>query len=139
MIGDRFLVDTSYVAALLNRHDQYHDQAKAILPRLKSASEVLVTEAVLIEIGDFLCKNNRSGAVEFIRECYQTRNCIIVKTDESLIGRALTLYADRHDKEWGLTDCISFVVMKEQAVIDALTSDKHFQQAGYRALLLTVN
>jgi len=45
------------------------------------------------------------------------------------------LYRNYSDKEWGLTDCISFVVMKEQGIKEALTTDKHFAQAGFRVLL----
>ncbi|MFM5956954.1 MAG: PIN domain-containing protein, partial [Dolichospermum sp.] len=41
----------------------------------------------------------------------------------------------REDKEWGLVDCISFIVMQDRGITDALTADTHFQQAGFRALL----
>lgn len=48
----------------------------------------------------------------------------------------LDLYMSRTDKGWSLTDCISFVVMEQWKIADALTADHHFQQAGYRALML---
>jgi predicted nucleic acid-binding protein len=60
----------------------------------------------------------------------------VVSVDTSLLNRGLELYQSRPDKDWGLTDCISFVVMREQNLIDALTADRHFVQAGFRALLL---
>jgi predicted nucleic acid-binding protein len=60
----------------------------------------------------------------------------VVSVDTSLLNRGLDLYHSRPDKDWGLTDCISFVVMREQNLIDALTADRHFVQAGFRALLL---
>jgi predicted nucleic acid-binding protein len=47
----------------------------------------------------------------------------------------LQLYRSRHDKEWSLTDCVSFVVMQDEGISDALTGDKHFEQAGFNALL----
>lgn len=97
MSSERLLIDTSYVAALLNKRDQFHDQAKAAMPLFRVASEILITEAVLIEIGNILARINRLGAVGFIRSCYQTPNLNVVKTDESLIRRALSLYADRND------------------------------------------
>ena len=50
-------------------------------------------------------------------------------------GRPLGLFADRPDKHWSLTDCISFVVMNREGIVDALTGDRHFEQAGFRALL----
>ena len=49
--------------------------------------------------------------------------------------RAVDLYDDRRDKMWGLTDCLSFVVMQDNGLTDALTADDHFRQAGYRVLL----
>ena len=47
----------------------------------------------------------------------------------------MQMMAARKDKDWSLTDCISFVVMHERGLPDALTTDKHFEQAGFRALL----
>jgi predicted nucleic acid-binding protein len=47
----------------------------------------------------------------------------------------LDLYASRFDKAWSLTDCISFVVMEQQGIREALTGDHHFEQAGFVALL----
>jgi hypothetical protein len=59
----------------------------------------------------------------------------IVSVDTVLLKRGLTLYQERKDKSWGLTDCISFIVMGDQQLTDALTADIHFVQAGFRALL----
>jgi predicted nucleic acid-binding protein len=52
-----------------------------------------------------------------------------------LCARAFELYRNRLDKEWGLIDCISFIVMEERGITDALTADDHFRQAGFRASL----
>lgn len=79
---------------------------------------------------------NRTAAVRFIEQCYQTDNIRVVTVDPQLLTRAVQLYQSRPDKTWGLTDCISFVVMQDQGLINAVTVDKHFVQAGYRALLL---
>ncbi len=78
---------------------------------------------------------NRLGAVQFIQQCYNTANLQVVTVDTSLLTRALQLYNERPDKTWGFTDCISFVVMREQGLTDAVTADMHFVQAGFRALL----
>ncbi len=59
----------------------------------------------------------------------------IVPLSEALYARAAKLYRERADKEWGLTDCISILVMQDRGLTDALTTDGHFQQAGFRALL----
>jgi predicted nucleic acid-binding protein len=52
-----------------------------------------------------------------------------------LFETGVSLYASRTDKEWSLTDCISFTVMSQYGIRDALTGDRHFEQAGFRALL----
>ena len=55
--------------------------------------------------------------------------------EQALYERGWQLYRDRPDKSWSLTDCISFVVMNDMNLRDALTGDKHFEQAGYVAIL----
>ncbi len=60
----------------------------------------------------------------------------MIRLDESLFNKAFELYKTHTDKTWGLVDCISFVVMKENGITDALTSDNHFVQAGFHALML---
>jgi len=59
----------------------------------------------------------------------------IVLLTEELYQQALALFRGRLDKEWGLIDCVSFVVMQERGLTDALTTDEHFEQAGFRVLL----
>ena len=63
-------------------------------------------------------------------------NITITAASAELFERGCRLYADRPDKDWSLTDCISFVVMEEKAITEALTADHHFEQAGFNALLL---
>ncbi len=136
MKATRFFLDTAYVLALLNPKDIYHKQAKAVLPLMQSAREIWITEAVLIEIGNALSRSNRNAAAAFINSCYITQNVRVVSIDTSLLKRALDFYNNRGDKEWGLTDCISFVVMDDQGLKEALTTDEHFQQAGFQVTLL---
>ena len=136
MSGERYFLDTAFVPALLNRRDQFHPQARAFLARVRTAVEVWITEAVLVEIGNALSARNRIAAAKFVRECYETSNMRVVAVDTVLVQRALDHYEVRPDKDWGLTDCISFVVMKDKDLAEAVTSDSHFQQAGYRARLV---
>lgn len=135
MKKERILLDTVFVQALLNQRDQYHGPAKALLNRVRTAFEIWVTEAVLVEIGNALSSINRVGAVNFIRSCYTTPNIKVVTVDTTLFQSALDLYSNRPDKEWGLTDCISIVVMQDYGLTEALTTDEHFKQAGFRVLL----
>ena len=67
--------------------------------------------------------------------CYRTPNVNVVMVDTPLLNKALNLYKNRLDKEWGLTDCISFVVMEEQNISFVLSTDIHFRQAGFKPLL----
>ncbi len=62
-------------------------------------------------------------------------NIEIISLNDSLYDEAFELFSSRTDKEWGLVDCISFVVMRERGITEALTADEHFEQAGFRALL----
>ena len=54
---------------------------------------------------------------------------------EDLYQKGMTMFVKRADKDWGLIDCISFVVMQEHEITEALTTDTHFQKAGFRALM----
>ena len=134
----RLFLDTYYVQALLNPRDSHHTRALALLPQVSQASEVVVTEAIFVEVGNALSASPRLRQLTaaFIRRCYIEANMAVVAVDTALLSRALALFESHADKEWGLTDCISFVVMRERGVADAVTGDRHFQQAGFRALMM---
>lgn len=135
MTPDRLFLDASYVIAILNAKDQHHQKAISLRFRVRDAAEVWTTEAVLVEIGNGLSATYRVEAANFIRLCYLTSNIRVVNITTRLMTDAIDLYRSRQDKTWGLTDCISFVVMDANRISDALTADKHFEQAGFRALL----
>ncbi len=59
----------------------------------------------------------------------------VVFVEETLFRAGLDHYLARPDKEWSLTDCISFDVMERYKIAEALTGDKHIEQAGFTALL----
>ncbi len=96
----------------------------------------MTTWGVLLEIGNALSKvQYRQAALQLLSSLQRDASVEIVPLSEPLLQRAVMLYAERPDKEWGLTDCISFVVMEERGIRDALTADEHFRQAGFRPLL----
>ena len=136
MNHDRLFLDTAFIQALLNDRDDYHNIAKSLFPKVRNAQEVWITESILTEVGNALSATNRTGAVQFINQCYQTDNIRVVSVNTSLFTQSLDLYNSRLDKNWGLTDCISFVVMTTNGITDAVTADRHFIQAGFRALML---
>jgi len=82
-----------------------------------------------------LARSFRSEAVRTIKNFLTSEEIIIVGLGAELFHRAFELYQTYNDKNWGLVDCVSFVVMRENNITDALTNDKHFQQAGFNALM----
>ena len=89
-----------------------------------------------MELGDALSKPPLRE--EFKAVCTLVQNTPsfrLVEASRELLQRGLELFHERRDKEWQLTDCISFVVMANESLSDALTGDRHFDQAGFKALL----
>lgn len=98
---------------------------------------LITTDAVLTETAIALARPDwRAHAVGLIDHLLGRPDVEIVRTGADLWGRAWELYRQRPDKGWGLTDCLSFVVMGDLALADAMTADEHFRQAGFRAVLL---
>ncbi len=96
----------------------------------------MTTRAVLLEIGNALSKQRyRHAAIRLLDALEADLRVEIIPLSEQLYTRALQLYCERPDKEWGLTDCISFLIMQDLGLTEALTTDEHFQQAGFRVLL----
>lgn len=130
-------VDTSYAIALANANDQFHAKAILLARQLRSAkTKLITTRGVLLEIGNALSGQRfRPAAVKLLDALEADPNVGIVAFTEALYSQALQLYRNRSDKEWGLVDCLSFVVMQERNLTGALTTDMHFHQAGFRVLL----
>ena len=130
-------LDTSYAIALSSPSDQLHESAVGAAEIIESERASLVTtRAVTLEIGNALSKlKYRRAAVELLQSLEDDPTVEIIPLTEELYERASRLYGSRADKEWGMTDCFSFVVMQERGLTEALTADEHFSQAGFRALL----
>jgi predicted nucleic acid-binding protein len=124
-----------YFFALLNPRDQAHARALELSREL--ASPILTTSWVLAEVADGLASTRKrqhfGHLLDGLRRVPANR---IVAPSEVLFERGTAFYLSRPDKEWTLTDCISFVVMRDAGVSEALTGDRHFEQAGFVALLL---
>lgn len=131
---NRVFADAFYFVALLNRADQYQAKAAAMAHELRD--DIVTTEWALLEVADALADPaSRHFVAPFIREFAKDSKVKIVPAASGWFERGLQLYEQRPDKDWPLTDCISFVVMTEEKLSEALTGDHHFEQAGFKALL----
>ncbi len=128
------LADTSFFVAYLNLREDCHELA---VEWMTASSEPIVTsDWVLAELGNFLAEGaNRRLFGALVRALSADKRFEIVPADRESFMDALNLYVRRPDQSWSFTDCISFRLMKARKIKDALTTDHHFEQAGFRALL----
>ena len=127
-------VDTSHCIALLNPRDALHEKAMALSQRYRAG--LVTTDFVLIELGNWCAqKGDRELFVRFLTLARKDAHLTIVPASRELFDLGAGLYAQRGDKRWSLTDCISFVVMRQHGMTEALTADHHFEQAGFNILL----
>jgi len=127
-------MDTAFLLAVIDRSDEYHLISEECYRKLiKGKWSVIITEAVLTELGNGLSKAKwRQTAHYWIKKIQDSKTIFrTVPVTTELLAKAIELYGSRSDKEWGLTDCISFVVMKKYDLIKVLTVDHHFEQAGF--------
>ena len=136
MMAEVFL-DTAYAIALSSPNDHFHPRAIRLAEQIEAeGTQLVTTRAVLLEIGNALSRHrHRDAAIRLLDALEADPIVQIIPLSESLCAQALRLYRDRPDKEWGLTDCVSFVVMQDRRMAEALTADEHFQQAGFRVLM----
>jgi len=126
-------VDTFALIAWLNPQDDAHAQVVAYLDQF--TGRLLTTEWVLIELADALSASaSRSTVVAFLQAVRSDPQFEIVEYSQAAYQAGFDLFANRSDKGWSLTDCISFAMMSDRNVTDALTADQHFVQAGFRAI-----
>lgn len=131
---NRVFIDTSFVVALVNEKDQHRARAFE-LADMFDGYPLITTDAVLLEVGNALARSFKAQAAEVIEDFLTSGEVEIVNLDSALFQSAFELYRTHKDKSWGMTDCISFVIMRERGIVDALTNDKDFRQAGFNALM----
>ena len=126
--------DSYYYMALLNAKDPAHEKAKK--HSRKDVRPVVTTRWILTEVADGMAhRDGRQLIVPLFKTLETLPKTRILPFADDLYLSGLDLYGRRPDKEWSLTDCISFVVMEREGMTDALTADRHFEQAGFVALL----
>jgi len=129
-----YFADTFYFLALLNADDRANAAATRWASR--PSGPLITTYWVLTEVADAMsAPASRHLALTLISGLRRNPAVEILPPGLDLFDCGLELYARRLDKAWSLTDCISFVVMTDRGLTEALTGDHHFEQAGFRALL----
>jgi predicted nucleic acid-binding protein len=133
-----YFADTSFLIGLLSGRDQFHPQAAAWQQHLLiTHGRILTTDLVMWEfLNAMAAPIDRSKAVRFYELSRADPNLEIVSFTEAAVRSSVQLYASRPDKGWSLTDCHSFLVMRDRKLPAALTADHHFHQAGFTPLPL---
>jgi hypothetical protein len=126
--------DTFVFLAMISANDAAHAASVRLMNSLRNP---LVTTAwVLTELADGLCaRETRHLFLATEERIRSDKQFSVVPATQALFNEGCKLYRERNDKNWSLTDCISFVVMKDRGIKDVLTGDHHFEQAGFNALL----
>ena len=126
--------DTSHYVALLLKNDSRH--ARAVELTIENTGPVLTTSWILSELGSFLSPlPTRQLFVDLVKDLQNDAGVIIANANMAQFNAGLEIYAGRPDKAWSLVDCISFQVMREKGLSNAWTTDHHFEQAGFHAML----
>ena len=129
--------DTGYWIALLNERDGLHIKARE-LSEVYSVATIVTTEMVLTEFLNHSSgggRQRRHVAAKAVRDWMADANIEVVPQTSIQFQAALELYEMRLDHSWSVVDCASFVVMRTRQIQEALAFDRHFEQAGFTALL----
>lgn len=126
----RLFADAFFFLALWNRHDFFHRRVVGFLGGFQGS--LVTTRWVLMEVADGLADTRKRLSIKSGFEKLEASPIVkVIGFSEPLYQSGLALYAERPDKAWSLTDCISFVVMEQENLREALTGDRHFAQAGF--------
>jgi predicted nucleic acid-binding protein len=136
------LADTSYLLARALTTDPLHELAIDLELRTEVGYRFVTTDLIIIEFLDGLSRTpqkTREAGCAISRALRKNSKIKVVPLTPDLFEAALRIYESAEDKDWGMTDCVSFALMRKLKIHDALTYDHHFEQAGFRALLRDIN
>lgn len=136
-MANELFVDTSGFYSLLVKGDDRHRQSSDILAEAAGSGRGFVTtDYVLDETATLLKARNHAAVLRrFIDTVFGSSVCQVEWTDAQRFVAVQGYYLKHLDQAWSFTDCVSFRVMKDRRLREALTKDQHFQHAGYVALL----
>jgi uncharacterized protein len=133
----KVFADADYLIALLNPREQLHTKAKSVSQNLGTV-RMVTSQMVLVEMLAFYADKGsalREAAASVASNFSADPNATVIPQTSLQFQEALSHYRQRGDKDWSVTDCASFLLMREAGISEALTHDVHFQQAGFIALL----
>lgn len=126
--------DTYYFLALLSSQDAGH--AAAVDFNRGFRGLIVTSDWIVLEVADAFASRKKRGNVGRLSSVIQRSNAYnVVRANSFDFERGLRLYQERPDQDWSLTDCLSFIIMQELGITDAITTDRHFAQAGFNLLL----
>jgi predicted nucleic acid-binding protein len=130
-------VDTAALIALGNKQDVFHPLASQKQQELvKSQTQFISSDFVIAEFCNaFSQVKFRATAVQMVNSIYQSKAWTVISINEDLMTKSLALFTQMQDKEWGLVDCSSIILARENRLDRIFTADKHFEQAGFEILL----
>ncbi|MEX2124688.1 MAG: PIN domain-containing protein [Woeseia sp.] len=137
MANPEVFVDTSGLYALIEKNDAHHTRARSAVEKLLRAGRKLVLTDYIVDETTTLAKT-RSGkrvAMRVLDLLEQSAGIRIEWIGSSRFEETKTFFRKHADHGYSFTDCTSFVVMNELELTQALTTDKHFPEAGFEALL----
>jgi predicted nucleic acid-binding protein len=130
----RVFADSFYFFALVSKDDRKHEEAVDFAAQFDG--QILTTRFVLLEVADGLAKPPwREVFVALLSKLTNNPGVTIAGCSDELMDAGIERYRSRGDKNWSLTDCISFVVMESEGITEALTGDHDFEQAGFTVLM----
>jgi|GEM_PF-87763 len=129
--------DAGYWIAILNPADDLRAKAASLSNSLEPF-QIVTSEMVFTEVLNSFSKREsafRQAAAQFVKQSFDNLKIEVVPQTSDLFRQSLDLYEQRADKAWSHTDCASFCIMQQRNILEALTHDRHFEQAGFIALL----
>lgn len=131
-------MDTSGFYALLVKADDAHERAVRFMEdSARDKRHWVTTDYVLDETVTLLTARGHAYLrADFFESVMTSRSCRIVWMDAELFDKAKRLCLARSEHGWSFTDCVSFVVMRDMRLRQALTKDLHFRAAGFEPLLV---
>ena len=137
IVKNKVFIDTSGWLALVNKKDKYHKKAKNVKKEIDEKNyEIYTSNFVIVEIANGLSKIKfKHLAVNLVEKIRGSEDINNITVNNNIFEEAWDLFKDYDDKEWGLTDCTSFIIMENYNIQKNLSNDHHFEQKGFINLL----